>query len=140
MLPHPSRPSLYKPIFVTLFAAYVMSELELITYYISLFIAILIGIAGQIAIKAGSLHATGLPGLPLFQPYILLGLSCYFTSALFYIYSLKQIPVSVAFPCVSLSYVAVALIAHYLWNEPFGMQHGMALLLILSGVFLLVRA
>ncbi len=110
------------------------------TYYLSLFIAILIGIAGQIAIKAGSLNTAGAPGLPLFHPYILIGLSCYFTSALFYIYSLKQLPVSVAFPCVSLSYVAVALIAHYLWNEPFGLQHGMALLLIVSGVLLLVKA
>ncbi|EKD54149.1 MAG: hypothetical protein ACD_60C00120G0019 [uncultured bacterium] len=108
-------------------------------YYISLFVAILIGVCGQVALKTGSTNA-GESGLFLFQPYVLLGLSCYFTSAMFYIYSLKEIPLSVAFPCVSLSYVVVALLAHFLWNEPFGLQHIMALFCILLGVFLLVRA
>ncbi len=110
-------------------------------YYISLFVAILIGIGGQIAIKAGSLNAVAaLQSFSLFQPYTILGLFCYFTSALFYIYALKQIPVSVAFPCVSVSYVAVALLAHLIWQEPFGLQHMMAMCFILLGVFLLVKA
>ncbi len=112
----------------------------MIIYYACLFTAILIGIMGQISIKTGSLQAAHLSGLPLFQPFVLFGLSCYFISALFYMYSLKEIPVSVAFPCVSLSYVAVALIAHFLWNEPFGAQHMIALTFILLGVFLLVKA
>src|SRR5579863_3079675 len=101
-------------------------------HYILLFIAILIGICGQIAIKAGSLNAVAnLQSFPLFQPYTILGLACYFASALFYIYALRQIPVSVAFPCVSLSYVAVALLAHFLWQEPFGLQHVVAMCFIL---------
>ncbi len=112
----------------------------MIIYYACLFIAILIGIGGQIAIKTGSLNAASESSFLLLQPYIILGLACYFTSALFYMYCLKQIPVSVAFPSVSLSYVAVALIAHFLWNEPFGPQHVIALLFILFGVALLVRA
>ena len=112
----------------------------MIINYSFLFIAILIGIGGQIAIKTGSLNAVNESGFLLLQPYIILGLGCYFTSALFYMYCLKKIPVSVAFPSVSLSYVAVALIAHYLWNEPFGTQHVIALLFILFGVLLLVRA
>ena len=111
----------------------------MLIYYACLFIAILIGIGGQIALKTGTLHFSG-SGLPLFQPFVILGLGCYFASALFYIYSLKQIPVSVAFPCVSLSYVAVALLAHFLWGEPFGAQHIIAMSFILIGVFLLVRA
>src|SRR3990167_11057825 len=112
----------------------------MVIYYTSLFIAILIGIGGQLALKTGSSAATA-SGQILFllQPYVILGLSCYFTSAMFYIYSLKQIPLSVAFPCVSLSYVIVALLAHFLWNEPFGLQHMAALFFILLGVFLLVR-
>jgi small multidrug resistance pump len=113
-------------------------------YYLCLFTAILIGVGGQVALKTGTLSTTtlgsGFFALPIFQPYIMLGLSCYFVSALFYIYSLKQIPLSVAFPCVSLSYVVVALLAHFLWNEPFGPQHLIASFFILTGVFLLVRA
>jgi small multidrug resistance pump len=112
----------------------------MITYYACLFTAILIGVAGQISLKTGTLSVAGASGIPLFQPFVILGLGCYFTSAMFYIFALKKIPVSVAFPCVSMSYVAVALIAHFLWNEPFGPQHMIALVFILTGVFLLVRA
>ncbi len=109
-------------------------------YYACLFTAILIGVAGQIALKTGTLNVSSSSGIPLFQPFIILGLGCYFISAMFYIFSLKKIPVSVALPCVSINYVAVALIAHFLWNEPFGMQHMVAIMFILTGVFLLVRA
>lgn len=109
-------------------------------YYVALATAILIGILGQIAIKAGSLHSAQSSTFFLIEPFILIGLTCYFASALFYIFSLKQIPISVAFPSVSLSYVAVSILAHYLWNEPFGAQHILALTLIISGVFILVRA
>lgn len=108
-------------------------------YYFSLFTSILIGVVGQIAIKSGSLNSGQTSGVGLFQPYIIVGLLCYGCSALFYIYSLKQIPLSVAFPSVSVSYVMVVLIAHFLWNEPLGIQQVMALLLILSGVFLLIK-
>lgn len=112
----------------------------MIAYYFALFIAILIGVAGQISIKAGTLNAAEAATSVFFQPFTILGLCFYFASAFFYLYSLRQIPISVAFPSVSLSYVAVAVIAHYLWNEPFGVQQAMALLLILSGVVLLIRA
>jgi len=109
-------------------------------YYACLFVAILIGVGGQLALKAGSMNTASSVSLGFLQPYIILGLGCYFLSALFYIYSLKHIPVSVAFPCVSLSYVAVAFLAHVLWNEPFGLQHMIALAFILLGVSLLVKA
>lgn len=109
-------------------------------YYTALGVAILIGVGGQIAIKAGTINGFNSSIFILFNPFIIFGLACYFTSAMFYIYALKKIPVSVAFPSVSLSYVAVSLLAHFLWNEPFGAQHGLALILIVSGVFLLVRA
>ncbi len=112
----------------------------MIIYYACLFTAILIGVGGQLALKTGTLPGSNSAILPLFQPYIILGLFCYFTSAMFYIVALKKIPVSVAFPCVSMSYVAVALFAHILWNEPFGLQHMIAIVFILTGVFLLVRA
>jgi small multidrug resistance pump len=112
----------------------------MVFHYIALFTAILIGVGGQMAFKAGSMLTAHSFGLSLFQPYILLGLGSYFIAALLYLYSLKQIPVSIAFPCVSLSYIFVALLAHFIWREPFGLQHSMALILIVSGVLLLVKA
>lgn len=112
----------------------------MLLHYFALFIAILIGVGGQLAFKAGSSTHVDLAWLSFFQPYTVLGLACYFISAMFYIYSLKQIPVSIAFPCVSLSYAAVAFLAHLIWHEPFGSQHIIGLIFILLGVFLLMRA
>lgn len=108
--------------------------------YACLFIAILIGVGGQLTLKTGSLSAAAAGTSPFFHPITILGLAAYFISALFYIYSLKRIPVSVAFPSVSLSYVAVALLAHLIWQEPIHWQHIFAFVFIISGVCLLVSA
>ena len=54
-----------------------------------------------------------------------------------YIVALKKIPVSVAFPSVAASYAAVAIIAHLLWNEPFGWPQLGGLLLIGGGILLI---
>lgn len=106
--------------------------------YLALAISIAIGVGGQISLKAGTTQNLGGKGV-LFQPYILAGLLFYFIAALFYIYSLKKIPVSIAFPSVSISYVAVAFLAHLLWGEPFGLRQLFALLLISLGIYLLSR-
>lgn len=109
-------------------------------YHICLIAAIMASIIGQLALKVGALNGANIQGIPLFDPYTILGLFCYGLGALFYIYALKGIPVSVAFPCASFSYVAIAIIAHFVWNEPLGLQHGVALLFIISGVLLLIKA
>ena len=109
-------------------------------YYAALWIAILLSAFGQLAVKAGVTKTAHITGVALSDPYIIMGVVFYFVSLLFYLYSLKQIPVSVAFPCVSVGYIIVAIMAHLLWHEPFGAQHMLALLIILSGVFLLIRA
>ena len=83
--------------------------------YFALVISIIIGIGGQLSLKAGAMQGIGTK-LFLFQPYILVGLSSYFVAALFYIFALRDIPVSVAFPSVSISYVAVAFLAHLIWE------------------------
>jgi len=63
----------------------------------------------------------------------LIGLAIYVFAALCYIVALKKIPVSVAFPSVAASYAVVAIIAHLLWNEPFGWPQFAGLVLIVWG-------
>ena len=107
-------------------------------YYVSLVSAILFGVAGQIALKSG---AVGSPtdAAIFINPLTIIGLVIYALAAPFYIFALKKIAVSVAFPSVSVSYVVVAFIAHLLWNEPFGWPQLAGLLLIGSGIVLLHR-
>lgn len=106
--------------------------------YFSLLISIIIGIGGQLCLKAGAVKSSG-NSILFFEPYVLIGLFCYFLAAFFYIYSLKYIPISVAFPSVSVSYVVVAFLAHLLWGEAFGRNQIFALLLIGCGIYTLSR-
>ena len=77
-------------------------------YYVVLGIGILTGIGGQMLLKAGA-DAPTLVG-QLLRPSTLLGLALYGSAAFLYIFALRKIPVSVAFPSVSLSYAIVAVL------------------------------
>jgi len=105
-------------------------------YYISLAAAILFGIAGQIALKSAAIGAVTVTA-QFVNPLTLIGIAVYFVAALCYIVALNKIPVSVAFPSVAASYAIVAILAHLLWNEPFGWAQFGGLLLIGSGIMLI---
>lgn len=101
--------------------------------------AIVAGIGGQLLLKAGSVGATDLWTQVLRTPTAL-GLACYVASALAYLVALQGIPVSVAFPSVAVSYVAIALLGALLWNEPMGWSQAAGIGLICVGVALLYRS
>ena len=105
-------------------------------YYLSLVSAILFGVVGQIALKSGAVDSATLVA-QFTNPLTLAGFAIYVFAALLYIVALKKIPVSVAFPSVAASYAAVAIIAHLMWNEPFGWPQLGGLVLIGSGILLI---
>jgi small multidrug resistance pump len=105
-------------------------------YYVSLIGAILFGVAGQIALKSGALGSVTIAS-QFINPRTILGLAVYAIAALCYVVALKKIPVSVAFPSVAASYAVVAIIAHLLWNEPFGWPQLGGLVLIGAGILLI---
>ncbi len=106
--------------------------------YALLAVAILCGVVGQLLLKQGA-TAPDLISQFLKLPTIV-GLGFYAVAALLYIIALRKIPVSIAFPSVSLSYVVVALAGHFLWNEPFTWTHVGGLALICGGVLVLSQA
>jgi drug/metabolite transporter (DMT)-like permease len=105
-------------------------------YYACLAAAVLFGIVGQIALKSAAVAAPTLVAQFL-SPMTIFGFAVYVFAALCYIVALKRIPVSLAFPSVSASYVIVAIAAHLLWNEPFGWPQIGGLLLIGGGILLI---
>ena len=105
-------------------------------YYTSLAVGILLGIAGQIALKSGA-EVSATITAQFLNPLTLIGLAVYFLAALCYILALKRIPVSVAFPSVAASYAVVAVLAHFLWNEPLGWRQLIGIALIGGGVLLI---
>jgi small multidrug resistance pump len=104
--------------------------------YLGLVAAILLGIAGQIALKSAAVGASSF-GAQLFNPLTLLGLVIYGLASIAYIVALNRIPVSIAFPSVAASYVIVALLAHFLWNEPLGWAQLGGIALISGGILLI---
>jgi small multidrug resistance pump len=107
-------------------------------YYVALGIGILAGIGGQILLKQGA-DAPDLVA-QLLRPSTLCGLALYGSAAFLYIIALRKIPVSVAFPSVSLSYAIVAVLGHFLFGEPFGLKQIGGIALIMGGVLLINQA
>src|SRR5258708_24307073 len=85
-------------------------------YYVALGIGILAGIAGQLLLKAGA-DAPDFVS-QLLRPSTLCGLALYGSAAFLYIVALRKIPVSVAFPSVSLSYAIVAVPRPLFFGQP----------------------
>jgi multidrug transporter EmrE-like cation transporter len=103
--------------------------------YVALGIGILAGIGGQILLKAGADAPDFIS--QVLRPSTLCGLALYGSAAFLYILALRKIPMSVAFPSVSVSYVLVAIIGHFVFGEPFGLKQIGGLALIMGGVILI---
>ncbi len=104
-------------------------------YYVALGIGILAGIGGQILLKAGADAPDFIS--QVLRPSTLCGLALYGSAAFLYIIALRKIPVSVAFPSVSVSYALVAILGHFVFGEPFGLKQIGGLALIMGGVILI---
>ena len=100
--------------------------------------AIATSVVGQGLLKAGAGEASVMEQLTNWRTVI--GLAIYGGSALLYILALRRIPLTVALPCTALSYLAVALVGHFAFNEAFSLQRGIALALISAGVLVLATS
>jgi undecaprenyl phosphate-alpha-L-ara4N flippase subunit ArnE len=104
--------------------------------YLGLGAAILLGIAGQIALKSAAVGAPSLAA-QIFNPLTILGLMIYALASIGYIVALNRIPVSVAFPSVAASYAIIAVLAHLLWKEPLGWAQLGGIALIGAGIIVI---
>ena len=107
----------------------------MMVYYVLLGIGIVAGIAGQILLKTGADSPDFVS--QILRPSTLCGLALYASAAFLYLIALRKIPVSVAFPSVSLSYAIVAVLGYFLFGEPFGVKQMGGIVLILAGVLLI---
>ena len=116
-----------------------MSAVPTIGHYLALAAAILVGVAGQLLLKSGAAGAGGFVD-QLFRWHSIIGLGLYGMAAFLYMAALQTIPVSVAFPSVSISYALVVLLGHFLYGEALGWPQVAGVLLICSGIAILFRA
>jgi small multidrug resistance pump len=104
----------------------------------ALMISVALGAMGQLLLKMGSME--GKSSGELITLPIVAGLAVYFGSAIFYILSLRKIPLYIAFPSMSASYTVVAYISHLAWGDPFGKNQVVGLLLVTAGIACLTKA
>jgi multidrug transporter EmrE-like cation transporter len=110
---------------------------------------VLLNASAQLLLKAGT-NAVGhfefttqnlLPvGMRLaLQPHILGGMACYAISLVVWILGLSRVPVSVAYPLLSIGYVINAIAAWYLFGESLTAQKLVGIGFIVLGVVLVTR-
>jgi multidrug transporter EmrE-like cation transporter len=115
-----------------------------------IFVGVMLNAAAQILMKAGT-NTIGyfefsreniLPiGLHLAtEPHIVGALFCYVLSVMIWILALSRVPVSIAFPMLSMAYVVNAVAAWYLLGEAFNPAKLVGIGVIILGVIIISRA
>ncbi len=74
------------------------------------------------------------------EPHFLLGAACYGVSLVVWIIGLSRVPVSVAYPMLSIGYVINAIAAHYLLGESVTAARWAGIGFIIVGVWLVGRS
>jgi drug/metabolite transporter (DMT)-like permease len=116
---------------------------------ITLFIAVVLAVSGQIFVKQGLNmlapidFASGLLATYariFFTPYVLVGSFLYFASVFFWIYALTKVELSFAFPFLALSYVLITIAAFLFLGERISPLRWIGVLVICIGIFLVSRS
>ena len=74
------------------------------------------------------------------QRYFMLGAACYVLSLFVWILGLSRVPVSVAYPLLSVGYIVNAIAAHYLFGETITVTRWLGIGFIVVGVWLVARS
>lgn len=112
-------------------------------------LAVVLNTGAQFLLKAGADKLAGLAqagGTPLqlgwagaTNLWVITGLACYVISFAVWIGVLAKLPVSVAYPLLSLGYVAGLLVSYWFFGETLTASKLGGVALILAGVYLLSR-
>lgn len=112
---------------------------------IILFIAIAMGAVGQIAMKGGMNRVKEKSGGDLgpivkafprvfTDLYVLTGIIIYVFSTVLWLWVLSKVPLSFAYPCISISYIIIIIAGKWVFKERIDKWKIAAIVLILLGV------
>jgi multidrug transporter EmrE-like cation transporter len=74
------------------------------------------------------------------QGHFVLGAACYAASLVVWIFGLSRVPVSVAYPLLSVGYIVNAIAAHYLFGEAVTSTRWLGIGFIVLGVWLVAKS
>src|SRR5690554_4695258 len=112
--------------------------------FILLFSSMILAIVGQMFLKTGIMRSSLSPSISsilstLFQPFVLIGFIAYGISSVFWLFVLQKFPLSVAYPALSLTYIAIVFLSFYILKEPITSAKLAGVAFIILGVYLLFR-
>ncbi|HEX8010538.1 MAG TPA: EamA family transporter [Casimicrobiaceae bacterium] len=120
------------------------------TAFSFLLAGVLLNAGAQLLLKAGTnvlgvitISAQNWPaqfGRMALEPHIVAGLGCYVVSVIVWIVGLSRVPVSIAYPLLSLGYIVNAVAAHYLLGEDVTLSRWAGIGFIILGVWLVARS
>jgi len=121
-----------------------------LTSFALILIGVLLNAAAQLLLKAGTTRIGEFEfsfvnivpiGLKVATQWpIIAGLGCYGVSVVIWILALSRVPVSVAYPMLSIGYVVNAFAAYYLFGESVNAQKLLGIGFIIIGVYLVARS
>lgn len=109
---------------------------------------VVLGVFGQLSMKKGMnnvgfVSITDLFGMKffeiIFEKYVLMGIVLYMIGSVLWLVVLSQAELSYAYPLISLGYVFTAILAKVLFNESLTFFRMFGIILIVSGVFFIMR-
>ena len=111
---------------------------------------VLLNAAAQLLLKAGtnrigafeftSANIVPVGGQLITSPFIFGGLACYVVSVVIWILALSRVPVSIAYPMLSIGYIVNAGAAWFLFGESLTAQKLVGIGFIIVGVWLVSRS
>ena len=111
---------------------------------------VLLNAAAQLLLKAGTnrigefefnwANIVPITKLVALQPHIITGLGCYAVSVVVWIMALSRVPVSVAYPLLSIGYIVNAFAAWHLFGESLTAQKLIGIGVICVGVWLVTKS
>ena len=112
-----------------------------ITIVFQIIFAVLLGAIGQVFFKLGSSSFKGgiFDQILLFitNKFLFFGLILYGISTLIYVTSLSKVPLSLAYPLISIGYIFVLLFSHFFLGETLSISKILGTTIIISGVCVL---
>jgi len=121
-----------------------------VTAFSLLMIGVLLNAGAQLLLKAGT-NALGVITLSrdtwtdtlmrmATQGHFILGAACYVLSLFVWILGLSRVPVSIAYPLLSVGYIINAIAAHYLFGEDVTTTRWLGIGFIVVGVYLVAKS
>lgn len=117
--------------------------------FMLILVGVLLNAGAQLLLKAGMSQighfefsvANALPiGLRVMGNVpIITGLSMYVVSVVVWLLVLSRVPVSFAYPMLSIGYIVNAIAAYYLFGEPLTSMRMVGIFIIISGVYLVAQ-